>query len=339
VDIGSNTLKILVARQGPRLLSPCANPKKGGGAPLPAIHPVADFTEDVRISPGPGDPPKRIPERLFAPAADAITRLLGHAARHQAAPIRLVATSCVREAVNAAAFRQFIHAQTGHPVETLSGEEEALGIADGVATDPAITGAASDGLHIIDLGGGSLECILRAPDGEILDAQSLPLGAARLAREFLSDWAAPNPAAEMEALASHVRQTLQNNARPAPLPPENAGTRPMAPAFVGCGGSFTICRAILAARNNLTFEHQSPVLDIQTIRALRDITAALPLPERRKFPGLPASRADIFPAALTILIALAEVTHASAFRHTLHSLRHGLAARLLQNPDPAKVCA
>ena len=65
---------------------------------------------------------------------------------------------------------------------------------------------------------------------------------------------------------------------------------------------------------------------------LRDLLvwlAALPLPARQQVPGLPAARADVMPAALATLIALAETGGFDHFRHSFYNLRYGLAAEAL----------
>ena len=50
--------------------------------------------------------------------------------------------------------------------------------------------------------------------------------------------------------------------------------------------------------------------------------------------ALSAARADVFPAALATLIALAELTGCGTLRHSWCSLRHGVAAELLEGTGP-----
>ena len=65
------------------------------------------------------------------------------------------------------------------------------------------------------------------------------------------------------------------------------------------------------------------------LRTLFEKLAPLTLTERQQFPGLPAGRADIFPAALVTMITIAEIGHIETFHHSLYNLRWGLAADAL----------
>jgi len=71
------------------------------------------------------------------------------------------------------------------------------------------------------------------------------------------------------------------------------------------------------------------VITLARIRELMTETAGLPIEGRRALPGLPAARADVFPAALATVVALLEHAGAGAVRHSLCNLRHGLAAETL----------
>jgi exopolyphosphatase/guanosine-5'-triphosphate,3'-diphosphate pyrophosphatase len=46
---------------------------------------------------------------------------------------------------------------------------------------------------------------------------------------------------------------------------------------------------------------------------------------------MPAPRADVFPAALVTMIAVADYAHIDRFHHSLYNLRWGLAAETLAN--------
>ncbi|MDR2845083.1 MAG: hypothetical protein LBV28_03210 [Puniceicoccales bacterium] len=300
VDVGSNTLKVLVA-----------------AARLPLL-PLADAHEDTRLSPRHDEPPDRLSPRAIRDGTDAIARLLAFARAHAAERIRIVATSAVRDAANGTDLRDAVHAKTGHTLEILDGTDEARGIAAGVATDPALAGIPA--LRIVDIGGGSLEYIFRDATGVRL-AESHPLGAARLTRRFITDPTAPIPASELETLAQHVRDTLTR--------PMRDGTGDPAAPLVGCGGVFTVCRAIFAAGRGQDFEQSPPLLSVPEMRQLRDRLAALPQQERVKTPALPPTRADIYPAALTTLLVVAELAAVSQFTHTRRSLRHGIAAAMV----------
>src|SRR5882757_6897716 len=95
--------------------------------------------------------------------------------------VRVVATSAMRDARNAAAFSAWVKAVTGWTVEVISGLEEGRLIHLGVVTHEA---GARGRCLLIDLGGGSCEVTL-SDRGRIREMVSLPLGAVRLQQEFL----------------------------------------------------------------------------------------------------------------------------------------------------------
>ena len=67
------------------------------------------------------------------------------------------------------------------------------------------------------------------------------------------------------------------------------------------------------------------------VTALADMLARvgrLDLAARKKVAGLPPARADVFPAALATLTALADVGQIHAFSHSLRNLRWGVVAEL-----------
>jgi exopolyphosphatase / guanosine-5'-triphosphate,3'-diphosphate pyrophosphatase len=101
---------------------------------------------------------------------------------HVVDKVRVVATSALRDARNAAAFTAWVKSATGWQVEVISGLEEGRLIHLGVVThEPGARGRCL----LIDLGGGSCEVTL-SDRGRIREMVSLPLGAVRLQQEFLT---------------------------------------------------------------------------------------------------------------------------------------------------------
>src|SRR6185312_2549086 len=100
---------------------------------------------------------------------------------HVVDKVRVVATSAMRDARNAEAFREWVRSATGWEVEVISGLEVGRLIHLGVVTHEV--GARGKGL-MIDLGGGSCE-VTASDGGTIKSMVSMPLGAVRLQEEFL----------------------------------------------------------------------------------------------------------------------------------------------------------
>ncbi len=176
LDIGSNTGHLLVVDA------------RGGAAPLPAFS----YKEPLRLA-----------EHLDAGGAvsdtgiDALTRFVADAllvARDKGCEEMLgFATSAVRDAANSEAVLEHVRARTGGEIEVLPGEDEAR------LTFLAVRrwfGWSTGRLAVFDIGGGSLEIAVGSDEGPDV-AQSLPLGAGRLTREFLGDGADAGAAREL----------------------------------------------------------------------------------------------------------------------------------------------
>lgn len=302
IDIGSNSIKLLVASRGPQ----------GTIAALTAR------TLDARISTGISEDAPELTEESMQRGLAAIRELLASAAPFAPQQTILVATSAVRDALNGQVFRDRVHHATGQPIRILTGEEEAGLIGRGLMCDPAL--AALSDFYVFDLGGGSLEC-LAFRHRRMEQAVSLQLGCVRLTEQFVRDSTQPLASESRAAIARHVIATLARGWFQFSLP---AGA-----VAVGTGGTITTFRAVLAARANVLLEATATRVAVAQMRALGAELSALPLIDRRRIPGLPPARADVFPAALVTLCALAEAGGFTAFQHSFYNLRFGLAAAAL----------
>jgi exopolyphosphatase/guanosine-5'-triphosphate,3'-diphosphate pyrophosphatase len=166
LDIGSNTGHLLVVDA------------HDGARPLPAYS----FKQPLRLA-------EHLDESgaISDEGIDALARFTDEAQRvaedKGCEEMLAFATSAVREAVNSEAVLDEVRSRTGQVIAVLPGEDEAR------LTFLAVRrwfGWSSGRLAVFDIGGGSLE--IAAGGDEAPDiAWSLPLGAARLAREHLSD--------------------------------------------------------------------------------------------------------------------------------------------------------
>jgi len=303
IDIGSNSIKSLVA----------VRPIAGGG-----VHSLHAQTIEARISAGINAAPPQLSGTGMARGVDAVRDLLAEAAAFSPQQTVLVATSAVRDARNGAEFRHRVQAATGHPIRLLGGGEEAALIGRGLTCDPAL--AARRDFYVFDLGGGSMEC-LAFRDRRVVAAVSLQLGCVRLTEKFIASPEAPVPPAAIAAIAGHTRAELARAAFRFALPET-------APA-IGTGGTVATARAIFGFAAGKGFEASSPFVPIEQLRSLLAQLGALPIEERRQVPGLKSGRADVFPAALATLVAVAEAGRFAGFQHSVYNLRFGLADELL----------
>lgn len=301
IDIGSNSIKVLIAAR-----DPAGN-----------LQALKSKTIDARISAGISKSEPKLSEDGIIRGLTAIQELLADAAFFTPAKTVLVATSAVRDAVNGGEFRARVQRATGHEIRILTGDEEANFIGRGLTCDPAL--AALQDFYVFDLGGGSLECLL-FHDRKITQAISLRLGCVRLTERFFSDPTAPLQVAETTALAVHVRDELKRSGFRFPL---------VAPAAVFTGGSMTTARLLRAALHGHKLEETPAKITTDTLASLIDELAPLTLDQRKAIPGMPAARADVFPAALITMLTLADFAHIDLFHHSLYNLRWGIASSAL----------
>ncbi len=301
VDIGSNSIKVLVA----------ARDDTG------QLTVLKSRTIDARISAGISHAEPVLSEDGMARGLAAIQELLADSASLSPVRAQLVATSAVRDARNGREFAERVRRATGFEIRILSGPEEANAIGRGLTCDPAL--ANLNNFYVFDLGGGSLECLSFA-NRNIQEAISLQLGCVRLTEKFVTDSSAPFAPEARKRIMAHSRLTVAESGFRFDLP---------FPAAVATGGTASTVRALHGAQLGQPIEKTPTLITVQNLRALLDQLAPLTLEQRKLIPGMPAARADIFPTALATMIAVAESGGLTAFHHSFYNLRYGLAAELL----------
>lgn len=301
IDIGSNSIKLLVAERS----------DKG------RIRTLLAALEETRISRGISAAHPTLSEAGMSAGVEAVVRLMTVAAEHDPDETAIVATSAVRDARNGGEFRKRVHDATGTDIRILTGDEEAELIGLGLVFDDEL--AKVRAFLVFDLGGGSLEC-LEFRDRKVARAASLQLGCVRLTEQWVTDPEGPFSDEDLARVCDEVNRVV---AMKFPLP-----SRDRVPV-IATGGSVATARAMLAARQDVAFEARSPHIGVAELAALLDELAPLPLAQRKKIPGLPASRADVMPAALATLIEVARLAGVDELLHSGSNLRFGVAARML----------
>jgi exopolyphosphatase/guanosine-5'-triphosphate,3'-diphosphate pyrophosphatase len=302
IDIGSNSIKLLVASRDDR-----------GGIAARLTH-----TVDARISAGIGQARPRLSEEGMQRGLAAIRELLQGAAALAPERTVLVATSAVRDAANGAEFAERIRAATGCELRILSGDEEANLIGRGLSADPQLANLVD--FYVFDLGGGSMEC-LAFRGRQMEQAISLPLGCVRLTERCVDNPEGPFLNRHRMQVTAVCREAFAKSGFGFVLP---AGS-----VAVFAGGTITTVRAMLGAKAGVPVSETSPVVSVDTLQALLDETATLSLAARKQIAGLPEARADVFPTALTTVLTVADIGGFNSFLHSFHNLRYGLAAELL----------
>ncbi|HEY3505066.1 MAG TPA: Ppx/GppA phosphatase family protein [Actinocatenispora sp.] len=185
IDVGSNTVHLLVvdAHQG-------AHP-----------WPVSSVKSTLRLAERIG-PDGTLDAAGADQLVEAVREAKAEADRIGTDDLLAFATSAVRDATNVSAVLGRVHAEAGVDLQVLSGADEAR------LTFFAVRrwfGWSAGRLLVLDIGGGSLEVAHGIDESPDL-ALSVPLGAGRLTREWLT--ADPPPAEELAALTEYVRKTL-----------------------------------------------------------------------------------------------------------------------------------
>ncbi|MYH34041.1 MAG: Ppx/GppA family phosphatase [Gammaproteobacteria bacterium] len=155
IDIGSNSVRLVVY-------------ENGGRAPLPI------FNEKVLCGLGRGlDRTGRMSEDGIGMALESLRRFARLCPQMGVLEVQAVATAAVREASNGPQFLETVRNECGLDVRLLTGEREAEVSAGGVLSAiPLASGV------VADLGGASLELTL-LDDGSVAERISLPLGTVR----------------------------------------------------------------------------------------------------------------------------------------------------------------
>jgi exopolyphosphatase/guanosine-5'-triphosphate,3'-diphosphate pyrophosphatase len=144
-----------------------------------------------------------------------------------------------------------------------------------------------------------------------------------MTEKFFADPAAPLDQDSCTGLALFVKQELRRAGFLFDLP------APAAAVFTG--GTVTTIRVLKGALHGVALADTPAIVRVDTVAALLDELAPLDLAGRQRVPGMPASRADVFPAALVTVLAIAESAGLDRFHHSLHNLRWGVAAELLES--------
>lgn len=208
---------------------------------------------------------------LFQGIDDAVE----HAKSFQTEEILAFATSALREAANGMEIIAAINKRHEIDLQMLSGEEEAR------ITFLAVRrwlGWSSGKLLVLDIGGGSLE-LATGEDETPESAISMPLGAARLTREFLSE--DPFTSKNLKNLETYVNDMLKSKT-PERLQVHNANH------FVGTSKTFRT----LARLANYWYGDKPQTLEANALLGIIPRLTDMTNDERSKLPGISIGRAE-----------------------------------------------
>jgi len=224
----------------------------------------------------------------------------------KAANVRAAGTSTLRRARDSKQFREEAELALGHPIEVISGIEEARLIYSGVthSTPP------SDGLRLVlDIGGGSTELILgEGPVPKSLE--SLKMGCVLITESHFVDGEISREAFDKARIAARLR-----------LRPVKAFFRKSSD-IESIGASGTIRASVAVARELGIIE--SGYLTQQMTESLIERVLEFRRIEDISLPGLSERRAQVWPGGLAILVEVLAALRVEKLGISDGALREGL---------------
>ena len=243
IDVGSNTLRLLVAERTPRGLETILSERTHVGL-------ARDIERDGRIS-----------AAKLAQAQELATRYAVLARDRGVDRIEVFVTAPGRQSGNAAELHAALAEATAMPVRQLSAEEEGrLAFAGAVSACRSV----ADTIAVVDVGGGSTQVMVGTEQGPAW-LRPLEVGSLRLTERFVrSDPATPD---ELDAITGAVEEAFASLTPPLPI---NA---------LATGGTARALRRIAGKR--LGEKQLNAVLDVLSERPAAGLAAEFEIPLER----------------------------------------------------------
>lgn len=258
-------------------------------------------------------------------SASAIERAMGtlrrfmQLAQSMDAPVRAVATSAVREALNQDALISRAQAELGLEIEVVSGFEEARLIYLGVMQALPVY---QKSVLLTDIGGGSTEFLV-GRQGAVQYVNSLKIGAVRLSRRYFGGGTIK--ARAVEECRAYLAGALNPIARA-------VKDRPFDIAIGSSGTILNTASMILAARGEIVEADPNAMAirrdDLSAI--VESVLSAGTLARRRDIPGIDPARADIIVAGVLILEQIFAQLKLKEMTTSVYALREGILLDTVQ---------
>ncbi|MFZ2045753.1 MAG: Ppx/GppA phosphatase family protein [Trebonia sp.] len=299
LDIGSNTVHLLVVDAYP------------GAAPLPAFSHKVDLRLAEHL-----DPDNTLSHTGEKQLTTVVSEALRIAEDKGVEDVIAFATSAIRDADNGDDVLSRVQERTGAHIRVLSGEHEAR------LTFLAARrwfGWSSGRLLVVDIGGGSLE-FAAGQDEEPEVAISLPLGAGRLTRDWLS--ADPPPQKALRAMRKYVRAEIARQAGSL----LRGGHVDHA---VGTSKTFRQLARIAGAAPSDEGFHAKRFLKHADVSVLVGRLGAVDSAERARLPGVSEGRAAQLPAGAVVADAVMDLMEIPQLEICPWALREGVILKRL----------
>ncbi|MET1079306.1 MAG: exopolyphosphatase [Pseudomonas sp.] len=292
IDLGSNSFHMVLAK-----------------ADHGEIRILERLGEKVQLAAGIDDQ-RELNEESMQRGLDCLRRFAQMIAGLPAGAVRVVGTNALREARNRAVFIRRAEAILGHPVEVISGREEARLIYLGVSH----TLAQAQGKRLVaDIGGGSTEFII-GQRFEPLLRESLQMGCVSYTQRYFRDGKI-TPARYAQAYTA-ARLELMGI--------EHGLCRLGWQESVGASGTIRAIGLVLKGAG-----HGNGEVNAEGVAWLKRKILKLGEVDKLDLEGIKPDRRAIFPAGLAILEAIFDALDLQQMHHSEGALREGVLYDLL----------
>jgi exopolyphosphatase/guanosine-5'-triphosphate,3'-diphosphate pyrophosphatase len=266
----------------------------------------------------------RISDEQFSVNRQIIEKIVRHGRESGCNRYGAVGTHALRKAVNSAEFLKMSN-ELGLPLEIISDEQEAelawKGVFQFRNADFGILNSEKGQIALLDLGGGSTELALGKAE-KIEWAQSLPLGAVTLARQFFQH--DPPTSAEISAAKEAAQQTFSGW----------KGRLSEDSSLVLIAGTAT---ALTAIENGITTYTpgclEGLTLSLPQVQKWCDRLLKMSLEERKTIPGMPVERAGSIHAGALLLVEILTVLGKKEAQISERGVMFGLAMDIIAHGD------
>ncbi len=292
VDLGSNSFHMIVARE-----------QNGQMQVLDRLR------EPVRLAAGlTGD--RQLDPAVAQRAIDCLARFGQRIRDLHPHKVRAVGTNTLRKARSSNDFMLRAQAALGHPIEVISGIEEARLIHLGVAHSLPDPGGRR---LVVDIGGGSTELIIGEGYSPVM-LESLYMGCVSLSRRYFPDGVIGKSAMREAILAARLElQPLQR-------PYRESG-------WVQATGSSGTIRAVRDIVLEANWSDNGITAD--SLKMLRSALVDAGHTDRLDFSSLGDDRRPVFPGGVAILSAVFQSLKIKRMLHSSGALREGLLYDLI----------
>lgn len=311
IDCGTNSIRLLVADYD---------------SDTGQLHDLVRTMEVVRLGQG-VDQTRRLAPEALERTFKAIDGFQESIAELKPQAIRFVATSASRDAENSDEFMAGVKERLGIEPAVISGNQEAEFSFTGAINSqgPAIE-ASNDGegawpALVVDIGGGSTECVLGTLTAGVESAFSADIGCVRMTERCLkSD---PPTAAEITQAREEINSALNEVNQHVEL----GSTR----SLVGVAGTVTTIGAIAAGIDQYDAEvTHGLVIPADKVHDIAESLLAQTRAERAAIPVMHPGRVDVIGGGALVLSELIKRLDVSELRISEHDILDGIALSLVR---------